>query len=70
MDQRGQEIGNEKRSCKNETARSSLLAGGLGDIFHKRILNGSVINSFQHMLKSSRDKFCYLSQRPVFENSS
>ena len=47
MDQRGKEIGDEQRSYKNETPRTNLTAGDLGNISHNRMLNGSVINSFQ-----------------------
>ena len=51
VDQRGKEIGDEQRSYKNETPRTNLTAGDLGDISHNRMLNDSVINSFQQMLK-------------------
>ena len=47
VDQRGKEIGDEERSYKNETPRTNLTAGDLGNISHNRMLNGSVINSFQ-----------------------
>ena len=52
VDQRGKEIGDEQRSYKNETPRTNLTAGDSGVISHNRILNGSVINSFQEVLKS------------------
>ena len=52
MDQRGKKIGDEKRSDKNETRRTNLTCGDLGNISLKRILNDSVFNSFQQMLKS------------------
>ena len=52
VDQRGQKIGDEQRSCKNGTPRTNLTAGDLSDISHNRMLNGSVINSFQQMLIS------------------
>ena len=52
MDQRGKKIGDEKRSDKNETRRTNLTGGDLGNISLKRILNDSVFNSFQQMLKS------------------
>ena len=47
VDQRGKEIGDEQHSYKNETPRTNLTAGDLGNISHNRMLNGSVINSFQ-----------------------
>ena len=52
MDQRGKKIGDEQRSYKNGTPRTNLTAGDLDDISHNRMLNDSVINSFQQMLKS------------------
>ena len=52
VDQRGKEIGDENHSYKNETPRTNLTAGDLGDISHHRMLNGRVINSFLQMLKS------------------
>ena len=52
VDQRGKKIGDEQRSYKNGTPRTNLTAGDLSDISHNRMLNGSVINSFQQMLKS------------------
>ena len=47
MDQRGKENADEMRSYKNQTPRTNLTARDLGDISHNRILNDSVINSFQ-----------------------
>ena len=52
VDQRGKEIEDEQCSYKNETLRTNLTAGDLGDISHNRMLNGSVINLFQQMLKT------------------
>ena len=50
-DQKGKEIGDEKRSYENETPRTNLTGVDLGNISHKRILNDRVFNLFQQMLK-------------------
>ena len=52
MDQRGKKIGDEERSYKNGAPRTNLTAGDLDDISHNRMLNDSVINPLQQMLKS------------------
>ena len=52
VDQRGKEIGDEQRSYKNETPKTNLTAEDLGVISHNRMLNDSVVNSFQQVLKS------------------
>ena len=52
VDQRGKKIGDEQRSYENGAPRTNLTAEDLGNTSHKRMLNDSVIDSFQQMLKS------------------
>ena len=52
VDERVKKIGDEQCFYKNGTPRINLTAGDLDDISHNRMLNDSVINSFQQMLES------------------